>query len=508
MKFKTTFILLLVFMGLLAFIFLFDVKDVGKEEPGDKLVDLSSEDVETIQFKTEEQTISFKREGEDDWLISEPIEAKADKYEVDRIANDFSSLEIDRVVEETPEDLEKYGIPQKEISLKFKDKEEPVKVLVGMENPLDQKFFAKREDQTRVVLIASTHKTLLEKKVFDFREKKIFQYDTDDVKGIKLRSGAVQWTAEKSEEEWFLKQPVESLAEKSDITSLLSSLSDLKAKEFVSEEKNEAEIEKFMLDTPEHIITLQMPLENQEMTFLIQKTDEKLYATTSLSPKIVEVDDTILSKLEKDPLEMREKEVADFYAWEANKVSLERGDLRLTVVESEDEDTWHFDSTDKEEADKDKIEEFIRKIEALQAEEFFDPPLDLKEFGLNPPEAKVTIWIKEDEEKSKEVTVLVGKKLEDESEQEDIEKTEDKTGAKQEKEDAAEEAEDSSHVEDKSEGEAPTLKKKFVAVKNARFDYLFKVDASVLEQIPQTKDDWEKPVKPEVKQEKEDSEKS
>ena len=488
MKFKTTFILFIVFMGLLAFIFLFDVKDVGKEEPGDKLVDLPSEDIEEIQFKTEEQTITFKKEGEDNWLISEPIEAKADKYEVDRIADDFSSLEIDRVVEEEPEDLEKYGIPQKEISLKFRDKEEPVKVLVGMENPLDQKFFAKREDETRVVLIASTHKTLFEKKVFDFREKKIFQFETDDVKGIKLHSRDIRWDAEKAEEEWFLKSPVDSLAEKSDITSLLSSLSDLKAKEFVSEEKNEEEMKKFMLDAPMHTVTLQMPLKNQEVTFLIQKSEDKLYATTSLSPKIVEVEDTIISKLEKDPLEMREKEVADFYAWEVNKVSLEKGDLRFTVAEDEEEDKWHFDSEENEEADKDKIEEFVRKIEALEAEEFFDPPIDLVELGLEPPKAKITIWVKEAEEKSKEVTVHIGNTIEETNEKEVKDKEE-------------------STAEETGETEEEEVKK-FVFVKNARFAYIFKVDAEFLDLLPEKKDDWKNVEKPEENLEKEDIEKS
>jgi hypothetical protein len=496
MKFKATFILLVIFLCLLAFILLFDVKDVGEEEPGDKLVDLSSDDVERIVFKTEEGTITFTKEGEDNWLITEPIEANADKLEVDRIAADFSSLEIDRVVEEEPKDLEKYGIPLMEISLKFKDKEEPVKVLVGMENPLDQKFFAKREDETRVVLIASTHKTLFEKKVFDFREKSIFKFETGNVKGIQLHSGDIRWEAEKSEEEWFLKKPVESLAKKNDITSLLSSLSDLKAKEFVSEEKNDEELTKFMLDASKNTITLQMPLENQEVTFFIQKTEDKLYATTSLSPKIIEVEDTILSKLEKDPIEMRDTEVADFYSWEVNKVSLESGDLSLTVMEDEEEDKWHFDSAEGEEADKDKIDEFIRKIEALQAESFIDPPLNLAEFGLDPPAAKVTIRVKEDEEKSKEITLFIGKKLKDEDEQEDTKKAgSKKTGTEAEKEEKTGE-----EVKDESEAEDTTVKKEFVAVKNARFNYLFKVDAEFLEQLPEKKDDWKKAEEPEEKQ--------
>jgi hypothetical protein len=181
---------------------------------------------------------------------------------------------------------------------------------------------------------------------------------------------------------------------------------------------------------------------------------------------------------------MRDKEVADFYSWEVNKVSLERGDLRLTVVENEEEDKWHFDSAEGEEADKDKIDEFIRKIEALEVDSFIDPPFDMAEIGLDPPAAKVAIWIKGDEENSKEVTVLIGKKLEDESEREDIKKAE-------VEEEIDEEAKDESEAEDK------TLKKEFIVVKNARLDYLFKVDAELLELLPEKKKDWKKAEEPE-----------
>ena len=152
MKIKTTLILIVVFSALLAFVFLSDIREKGKPEQAEKLVDLAADDVEKIIFKTEAETITFTKDDEGDWLITDPLKAKADKYEVDRIAGDFAALDIDRVVEEEPADLEKYGIPQKEISLFFKDKEAPVKILVGMENPLDKKFFAQKEGEPKVVL--------------------------------------------------------------------------------------------------------------------------------------------------------------------------------------------------------------------------------------------------------------------------------------------------------------------------------------------------------------------
>ncbi len=459
MKFKTTIILFAIFLVLLAFVLLFEFKGKGEKDEEEKLLALSSDDVQKVTLKKENETIAFQKNEEGEWLITEPLEAKADKYEVDRLADDFSNLKIERVVEEVPEELEKYGIPQKEISLWFKDKDKPIKILIGMENPLGNTFFAKRDDETRIVLIPSNLKSLMEKSLFDFREKNIFKFEADDVKSVKLRAKKTLWMASKKGEEWFFRNPVNALAKKSKIDDILSSLSGLKAKEFVSEEKKEDDVKKYGLDRPEYEITLGMPLENQEVTFTFHKEEDKLFATTSLSTKIVEAEDTLLSDLEKEAEELREKKVANFYSWEANRLHLKKGEIDWELVKDE-EDNWHFESPIKEEADKSKIQTFIRKIESLEAVEFIDPPLslNLKDYGLDNPRVEVRIWIQEDEdkEKVKEIKVLIG--------------SEDKETKK-------------------------------VAVKNARFDYLFRVDSAFLEEFPQDIKDW-KPEKEEEKKEK------
>jgi len=476
MKFKTTIILVIVFGALLAFVFLSDIREKGKPEAADKLVDLASDDVEKIILKKQEESITFSKDDEGNWLITEPLEAKADKYEVDRIADDFSSLEIERIVDEEQADPGKYGIPDKEISLFFKDKEEPVKVVTGMENPLDNNLFAQRTGETRIVLVPSHLKNLLEKKVFDFREKKIFQFKTDEVKSIDLQSGKIQWKAEKDGDEWFLKKPLESLVEKSEITGLLSSLSDLKAKEFVSEAKKEEEIAEYALDKPEHEVTLNLPLENQTVRFSINKKEDKTYATTSLSSKIVEVEDTILETLGKNPGELREKEVADFYSWEARKIQVKKKDLSVTAVKDGD-NQWHFDNEEGEAADKEKIESLIRKIENLEAEEFIDPPFKPAEYGLENPRATITISVKDDDE-TEDITVLVGNTV-----KETVKKTEpdqELAGGEKEK--------DEKKAEDEFE------EKEWVYLKNARLDYLFKTESGFLEEIPGSIEFWKKPV--------------
>jgi len=445
MKFKTTLIVFAIFLVLLALVYLFQIKGKGEEETEEKLVDLSSDDVQKIIFKKENETITFERDKEE-WLITDPLEAKADKYEVNRLADGFSELRIERVVEEMPEekDLEKYEIPQKEIIFYFKEKEQSIKIMIGMENPLDNTFFAKREDEERIVLIPSNLKSLLDKTLFDFRMKDIFNFETDEVKNVKLQATRTRWEAQKEEDEWFFRKPIKALAESSKINDILYSLSNLKAKEFISEEKKEEEIKKYGLDQPEYEITMTMPAANQEVTFFLQKQEDKLYASTTLSNKIIMAEDSILSDLEKEAEELREKEVADFYSWEVNKLHFKKGDIDWTLNKDKD-DNWHFESPIQGEANKSNIETFIRKIESLEAEEFIDSPLNLKDYGLDKPQAEVNIWVKEDEEKTKEITVLIGS-------------------------------------EDREE--------KKVVVKNARFDYLFRVDGAFLEEFPHVLKDW------------------
>jgi len=459
MKFKTTLILLIVFALLLAFVYFFEIRGKAEKEKAkekkEKLADFSCSDVEKITFKKEDQTISFKKDDKGEWLITEPMEVKADSSEVNSLASDFSDLRIERVVEEEPKDLSKYEIPRKEISLWFKGKDLPLKILVGMENPLDNTFFAKREDEKRVVLIPSSLKSVMEKKLFDFRQKDIFKFETKDVKRIKLRAKETEWQALKKEEEWFFEKPVNALATKSKIDNILDSLSNLKAKDFVSEQKKEEEMKKCGLEKAEYEIALSVPSANQELLFSLHKDGDKVYVTTSLSSKIVATEEQILTDLEKKAADLREKQVAVFYSWQTNKLYLRKGDITFTFFKDKD-NKWHIESAAKEEADGPKIETFIRKIESLEAAEFIDPPLKFTDYGLDKPQAEVKIWTKEDEQKIKETDILIG--------------TEDK-------------------------------EKKQVVVKNARLDYLFRVDSGFLEEFPKEAKDW-KIEKPEEKKEK------
>jgi hypothetical protein len=458
MRPKTTIILFAVFAVLLAAVLIFESRSKARqdeEEKSKRLVDLASADVEKMTLKNESGTMTFAKNEKGEWTITAPVEAQADSTEVNRLAEDFSGLKFERVVEADGGDPAKYEIPKKELTLWYKGQAQPVKLLFGLENPIDSTLFAKREDDKRIVLVAGYLKSSLEKKTLDFRQKDIFKFEPDDVGSVSLRAKDLSWKARKREADWFLESPVKALARKSAVEDVLRALSDLRAKDFVSEQKQEAEIVEYGLKEPEYQVTLSLPAKNQEVTFSLHKKDETVYATTSNSVKIVTAETQVLTSIEKKVEDLREKLALVFNSWQANRVRVKNAGLTFTVAKDKD-NKWQFESPDEGEADSSLVETFIRKIENLDAVEFIDSPAGLEVYGLDKPRAEVTVWTK-DGETEKELSVLIG--------------TEDP-------------------------------EKKQVVVKNPALDYLFRVDSAFLTVFPKEAKDLMTPGSKEEKETK------
>jgi hypothetical protein len=448
-KFKTTLVLFAVFIGILAIVLLFDTRSENKiaaEEKANTLISLASGDIRKATLVRDGETLTFERDEAGPWRLTSPLQAAADDAEVGNLVDFFASLRIERVVEKEAKDLAAYEIPKIEVSLWVKGKDAPVRLLVGMENPLDKTLFAKREDDPRVVLLASTLKTTLDKKIFDFRQKDVFKFNAADVENVRVRAKSIAWQAQREKAGWFLKAPVAAAAAKGKVDSLLDSLSGLRAKAFVTESKNPEALRRFGLEKPEYEVVLSLPASNQEIVFSLHQEGEAFYATTSLSTKVVAFEGALLADLDRKVDAMRETKVADFTSWEADKIALKRGGFELAAVKEKvgEEEKWLLDPAAKEEADRTKVEDFLRKLEGLEAAAFIDEPGPLSAYGLDGG-AEVRVRTKDAQGKVKETVLLIGK--------EDAEK-------------------------------------KQVVVKTAEFAYLFRVDSGFLQDFPKDRKAW------------------
>ncbi|MGQ9618624.1 MAG: DUF4340 domain-containing protein [Candidatus Aminicenantia bacterium] len=444
MKWRTIVILLFIFLALLFTILYLEKREERKEKFEGKLVTFSTSDINKVELKRGIEEIVFQKK-DDSWEITAPLKSKADKYTVDRLIEDFSDLKIERKVEENPRDLKKYGLePPHRILKLWKKDGSTLTIYTGIENPIDGAIYAKKPEENTVYLIPSFLKSGLDKTLFDFRNKKIFEFEKDKVTKIKWESEGKSWEVTKKEDEWFLEQPVRALADKGKIDDLLYSLSGAEAKSFEVEDYKDEQLKDYFLEKPKIKISIKGEKDINISVGVKEEKDKKsIYAISNLNRIISELPETFLSEIDKKPEDVREKSVAVFWSFDVKSFSVIR-DGKEYYFEKDKQDKWEMIKPERKEMDGTKINDFLRKIEDVEAKEFIDNPKSLKDYGLDKPSLEFKIKTKE-REKEKLIEIVVGK---EENER--------------------------------------------VHLMNKKLNYIFVTDNSFLKEIPKDFEDWKK----------------
>ena len=334
-KFRTTLILLAVLAGLVALVLVFDKKGEEKKAADEKenaLISVPAADILKASIVKNGQTLAFERDEAGPWRLTAPLQAAADEYEVNNLVGALASLRIERVVEKDAQDPAAYEIPQTEVSLWVKGQEAPVRLLVGMENPLDKSLFAKRADDPRVVLLPSSLKTTLEKPVFDFRQKDVFKFTAADVTAIRVRAGTspgrrpVKGRAGSSRPlspPW----PPRGRSMPSSIPSPASG-----PRRSWPKKKRPPRSKRSDWTRPSTRSPCRSRRRKRRSSFTLHREGDNSYATTSRSAKIVNFEGTLLADLDRKVDELREKKVADFFSWNATRIALKRDGVEIAAI--------------------------------------------------------------------------------------------------------------------------------------------------------------------------------
>lgn len=444
MKWKTLIILSVILALLILAIFYVEKREEKKEKFEGKLLTYNSSEINKVELKRGSESIVFEKK-DDTWEITSPLKTKADKYTVERLVEDFSDLKIERKVEENARDLKKYGLETPYRILKiFKKDGNSLTVHIGIENPIDGALYAKKPEENIVYLIPSFLKSGLDKPLFDFRNKKILEFEKDKVNRIIWESEGKRWNAYKKDDEWFLEEPVKALADKGKIDDILYSITGVEAKSFAVENYKNEQLKDYGLENPKLKISIKGEKEINISIGLKEEKDKKnVYAMSNLSGIIAEVPETFLTEIDKKPEDVREKSVAVFWSFDVQKFSIIK-DGKEYLFEKDKQDKWEMKKPEKKEMDGTKINDFLRKIEDIEAKEFIDNPKSLKDYGLEKPNIQFKITTKE-KEKEKTIEIFTGKE---------------------------------------ENGK--------VYLMNKRLNYIFVVDNSFLKEIPKDFEDWKK----------------
>src|SRR4051794_7211092 len=200
---------------------------------------------------------TVKKEGSG-WQIVQPLSAKADEGEASSITSALASVEITRVIDENPTNLNEYGLsnPRFEVDFKAAGDKDYRKLLVGEKTPTGGGVYAKRNDEKRVFAIPAFQENTFNRTTFDLRDKVLLKFDREKVDAIDVSAGGKTLDMAKDGGDWKIAKPVQSKADFGSVEGLIGKLQTAQMKSMVADDPSPADLKKYGLDKPEATVSL------------------------------------------------------------------------------------------------------------------------------------------------------------------------------------------------------------------------------------------------------------
>jgi hypothetical protein len=351
--------------------------------PQEKIFPVESKHVQSFTLKPREgEPVTCRLEG-GKWAIVEPKKLAADESSISGLLNSLAGATVSQVVDEKPANLSEYGLDRPALSLEVSTDAKPEKfaLLLGDETPTGGSIYAQVAGRPRVVTINSYLKSSLDKKVFDLRDKRAVTLAAGELQRIEVESKGKRWTLVKNPEGvWDLELPPAVRADRFATENLVNRLENLSIESVAAEDKGNAA--KYGLGKPE--LSARLSGRGASQTLLLGKKEgERCYAMNSALEAIFTLDASLVSELQKDPSDLRDKNLFSFPAYEVKRLEVETP-AGARVFERQPQNKWRQTAPAAKDVPTDKLDTLLNNLRDLRAESF-PTGQNLETYGLKKP---------------------------------------------------------------------------------------------------------------------------
>lgn len=372
-RLTSTIALVLVLAGLGAYIYFVDAeRPAAGLDDGEKIFSIEADKLQEITVTADGET-STLRKTDGTWRLTAPVQADADQSEISSLTSSFSSLEMNRVVDENASDLAAYGLAEPRIALAFTAEGGASGELhIGDKTPTSSDVYAMKPGEPRVFLIPAFNETTFAKKTFDLRDKRVLHFERDKVDTIELSQDGPALQLARSGSDWTLKAPISARGDYSAIEGLLTRLSSASMTRLV--EGGAAELGKYGLDKPAARVTLGAG--STRATLAVgREEDGDAYAHDVNRGIVFTVDPTLAADLKKTADDYRDKDLFEFRSFNAARLRVVRGNdtIEFQKVPGGENagDKWQRVAGESaSDVDSARMDDFLTKLTGLRAQSF------------------------------------------------------------------------------------------------------------------------------------------
>ncbi len=347
-------------------------------ESSPKILDVKPADVTGITIsKAGAPDLTLAKNEAGKWHITAPKLLPADQASVSSLLSNLSPLTADRLLDEKAADLNAYGLgkPAAEISITEKNKKSE-ELLLGDDTPTGSGAYAALKGDPRVFIVASYHKTGLEKAENDLRDKRLLTFDSEKLGRVELTAKKQTIEFGRSKDQWQILRPKPLRADQTAVEDLVRSLGDAKM-ELNATDDEKKDVSAFNSGTPVATAKLTDVAGTEELE--LRKNKDSYYAKSSAVEGVYKVSSSVGTSMDKSLDDFRNKKLFDFGWADPEKVEIHDG-AKSTFLSRSGSDWW----SNGTKMDEGNVGTLVADLRDLTATKFPDQ-------GFTTPSIEITL---------------------------------------------------------------------------------------------------------------------
>ncbi len=410
---SSTYIYLAVALGLFCYLAFIDKKIPGtkeREQAETQLFQLNPDDVTGLEITNLHGFFYFQKIN-NHWEIAKPVNTPADGAAVDGVINQIAFAQPQRIIrvdgssDKDTANLKEWGLipPAERVVIHTQNKK--YELLVGRKMAINDSVYARASGRKNepVRIIPSTVKDILEKDLSDFRSRNVFDFDVDKATQVATRiadtsttPGTATTTVQQCEVDlkdgkWTLQLPLVARASDADVQALLNKILAERAVDFVTDDASN--LSPYGLAAP--AASLSVTLKTGEPMVLeiggpVPGKPDQVYAQRLKSNSVFTLTKASVDDVLKAVPNVRDRHVLPFDPNKAIGLSYSFGAKKGQV--RADHALWNTVGSAEGPADVGKVTDLLAKLSQMETTPVLkDSATDLKPFGLDKPQGKITI---------------------------------------------------------------------------------------------------------------------
>ena len=365
------------------------------ERVANRLLRFESESVTGLNIKTADTSISLQR-IDSTWRITAPLDLEANESAVDSIVNRLQTTDYDRLIDETPDDLGRFGLadPEVEVTIELDDGSAH-SLALGDGTPVGSNVFVRHGEGEAVYTTAAGLEDAVNKSLFDLRNRSIMTFAEQEVTRLELTTANLEASMQRQPAlsdgiaRWKLDDPIEARANADAIGAYLTQLRNDEALAYPSESIQDEDLSIYGLDTPQLTVRIWT---NDDSTISLEIGNESeepvgYYARRIGSGAVFVVPTALFDEAPDSITALRNRTVAEFARDRVNGIQVEIGEKTIRLTK--DGIDWKIVSPRFLEGDTSTVSSLLTATLAMKAADFASGTASATRFGFSKPYARV-----------------------------------------------------------------------------------------------------------------------